>query len=216
MNAAVGRRHLALARARGARASEGPRRSTRRRWPRCARCSATRRGARDLLIEHLHRIQDRYGCLSAAHLVALAAGDEARDGRGLRGRDRSTTTSTSSRTARRAPPPITVRVCETLSCADGRRRRAARDAASGARRRTCACSRAPCIGRCEHGAGRGRRPATRSTHATRRGGRRSASRASGDRAPTSPPYVDYAAYRAGGGYAHAARLRRRQARRRRS
>jgi NADH:ubiquinone oxidoreductase subunit E len=28
---------------------------------------------RDLLIEHLHRIQDRYGCLSAAHLVALAA-----------------------------------------------------------------------------------------------------------------------------------------------
>jgi formate dehydrogenase len=28
---------------------------------------------RDLLIEHLHKIQDRYGCLSAAHLVALAA-----------------------------------------------------------------------------------------------------------------------------------------------
>src|SRR5215207_6583859 len=28
---------------------------------------------RDLLIEHLHKIQDRYGHLSAAHLVALAA-----------------------------------------------------------------------------------------------------------------------------------------------
>ncbi|MGH8222274.1 MAG: NAD(P)H-dependent oxidoreductase subunit E, partial [Woeseiaceae bacterium] len=27
---------------------------------------------RDLLIEHLHRIQDRYGHLSAAHLAALA------------------------------------------------------------------------------------------------------------------------------------------------
>src|SRR5882724_3052687 len=27
---------------------------------------------RDLLIEHLHRIQDRFGCLSARHLVALA------------------------------------------------------------------------------------------------------------------------------------------------
>src|SRR5438874_7751477 len=27
---------------------------------------------RDLLIEHLHRIQDRYAHLSAAHLVALA------------------------------------------------------------------------------------------------------------------------------------------------
>src|SRR6266478_4498520 len=28
---------------------------------------------RDLLIEHLHKIQDRYGYLSAAHLVALAS-----------------------------------------------------------------------------------------------------------------------------------------------
>ena len=27
---------------------------------------------RDLLIEYLHRIQDRYGCLAAAHLVSLA------------------------------------------------------------------------------------------------------------------------------------------------
>ncbi len=27
---------------------------------------------RDLLIEHLHRIQDRYGRISAAHIVALA------------------------------------------------------------------------------------------------------------------------------------------------
>ena len=28
--------------------------------------------ARDLLIEHLHKIQDRFGHLSAAHLAALA------------------------------------------------------------------------------------------------------------------------------------------------
>src|SRR6188474_845001 len=28
---------------------------------------------RDLLIEHLHKIQDRYHCLSAAHVVALAS-----------------------------------------------------------------------------------------------------------------------------------------------
>src|SRR5678810_726619 len=28
---------------------------------------------RDLLIEHLHKIQDKYGCLSARHLVALAS-----------------------------------------------------------------------------------------------------------------------------------------------
>ncbi len=42
---------------------------------------------RDLLIEHLHRIQDRYGCLSAAHLVGARGRDEARDDRGVRGRD---------------------------------------------------------------------------------------------------------------------------------
>ena len=43
--------------------------------PRSRRCAllgdATRR--RDLLIEHLHLIQDNYGHLSAAHLAALAA-----------------------------------------------------------------------------------------------------------------------------------------------
>ena len=33
---------------------------------------AGRERRRDLLIEHLHRIQDRYGCLSAKHLAALA------------------------------------------------------------------------------------------------------------------------------------------------
>src|SRR5688500_10636725 len=27
---------------------------------------------RDLMVEHLHKLQDRYGCLSAVHLVALA------------------------------------------------------------------------------------------------------------------------------------------------
>ena len=70
---------------------------------------------RDLLIEHLHLIQDRYGHLSAAHLTALAAEmklaqtevyevatfyshfDVVKDGP--------------------APPAITVRVCDSLSCA---------------------------------------------------------------------------------------------------
>ena len=70
---------------------------------------------RDLLIEHLHLIQDRYGHLSAAHLAALAAEmklaqtevyevatfyshfDVVKDGP--------------------APPAITVRVCDSLSCA---------------------------------------------------------------------------------------------------
>ncbi len=71
---------------------------------------------RDLLIEHLHLIQDRYGHLSAAHLAALAQEmrlaltevyevatfyahfDVVKEGD-------------------TAPPPVTVRVCDSLSCA---------------------------------------------------------------------------------------------------
>ena len=101
---------------------------------------------RDLLIEHLHRIQDRFGCLSAAHLVALAQEmklamtevyevatfyhhfDVVKDGEA-------------------PPPPITVRVCETLSCEmAGARRAARRCRLLGAGRARAA---APCIGRCE-------------------------------------------------------------------
>src|SRR5215510_9409327 len=70
---------------------------------------------RDLLIEYLHLIQDRFGCLSAAHLVALADEmkmamtevyevatfyhhfDVVKDGEA-------------------APPKITVRVCDSIAC----------------------------------------------------------------------------------------------------
>ena len=38
---------------------------------------------RDLLIEHLHLIQDHYGHIAAPHLAALAARDEDGAGRGL-------------------------------------------------------------------------------------------------------------------------------------
>src|SRR5688572_27913620 len=70
---------------------------------------------RDLLIEFLHKIQDRYGCLQARHLVALANElkmamaevyevatfyhhfDVIKEGDPL-------------------PPAITVRVCDSISC----------------------------------------------------------------------------------------------------
>ncbi len=70
---------------------------------------------RDLLIEHLHLIQDRYGYISAPHLAALgnemklaqaevyevatfyAHFDVVKDGP--------------------PPPAVTVRVCDSLSCA---------------------------------------------------------------------------------------------------
>src|SRR6516162_7902048 len=71
---------------------------------------------RDLLIEHLHLIQDKYGHLSAAHLAALAHEmklaltevyevatfyahfDVVKEGE-------------------EPPPPVTIRVCDSLSCA---------------------------------------------------------------------------------------------------
>ena len=101
---------------------------------------------RDLLIEYLHLVQDRYGHLSAAHLAALAeemrvpmsevyetatfyahfdvvTGDEA------------------------PPPPLTVRVCDSLTCelmgAGALLRELEARAGSGFR-----VLRAPCMGRC--------------------------------------------------------------------
>ena len=101
---------------------------------------------RDLLIEHLHLIQDRFGCLSARHLVALAAEmklamtevyevatfyhhfDVVKEGD--------------------PPPPITVRVCDSIACdmAGSRELLAALPALLGKGVRVLP---APCLGRCE-------------------------------------------------------------------
>lgn len=102
---------------------------------------------RDLLIEHLHRIQDRYAQLSAKHLAALAEAmklsqaevyevatfyhhfDVVKEGEF-------------------PPPPLTVRVCDSLSCE-----------MAGAQEllqklpdllgREVRVKHAPCVGRCE-------------------------------------------------------------------
>ncbi len=70
---------------------------------------------RDLLIEHLHKIQDKYGCISAAHIVALA-----------REMELALTEVYEVATfyhhfdvineGNTAPPALTVRVCDSLSC----------------------------------------------------------------------------------------------------
>jgi formate dehydrogenase beta subunit len=102
---------------------------------------------RDLLIEHLHLIQDRHGHLSAAHLAALAAEmrlaltevyevatfyahfDVVKEGE-------------------TPPPAVTVRVCDSLSCAlNGAERLFAElpnKLGSGVR-----VVRAPCMGACD-------------------------------------------------------------------
>jgi NADH:ubiquinone oxidoreductase subunit F (NADH-binding)/NADH:ubiquinone oxidoreductase subunit E len=101
----------------------------------------------DLLIEHLHKIQDHYGCLSAAHLAALAQEmrlaqtevyevatfyhhfDVVKEGEA-------------------APAALTVRVCDGLSCemAGAKDLLAILPKILGKDVRVIA---APCIGRCE-------------------------------------------------------------------
>src|SRR5215472_1233704 len=70
---------------------------------------------RDLLIEHLHKIQDRYGCLSAPHLVALA--DEMRMSMAEVYEVATFYHHFDVIKEGGAPPPaITVRVCNSLAC----------------------------------------------------------------------------------------------------
>jgi formate dehydrogenase len=102
---------------------------------------------RDLLIEHLHRIQDARGCLSAAHLVALAQEmklamaevyevatfyhhfDVVKEGE--------------------APPPPSPCACARRCRARWRARRRCATASRRSRREVRVIG-APCIGRCEH------------------------------------------------------------------
>ena len=111
---------------------------------------------RDLLIEHLHLIQDRYGHLSAAHLAALAQEmklaltevyevatfyahfDVVKEGE-------------------TPPPPVTVRVCDSLSCAMAGARASAARSAGPARPRRARGARA-LHGRLRPRAGLRRRP----------------------------------------------------------
>ncbi len=71
---------------------------------------------RDLLIEHLHLIQDKYGHISSAHLAALAA-----EMKMAQTEVYEVATFYSHfdvvKEGETPPPPVTVRVCDSLSCA---------------------------------------------------------------------------------------------------
>ena len=110
-------------------------------------CSATSRAERDLLIEHLHSIQDGFGHLSAAHLAALA-----QEMRLAQTEVYEVATFYHHfdivKEGEPAPPAMTVRVCDGLSCemAGAQELLAQLPALLGSDVRVIA---APCIGRCE-------------------------------------------------------------------
>ncbi len=102
---------------------------------------------RDLLIEHLHAIQDRFGYISAGHLAALA--DEMR----LSMAEVYEVATFYAHfdvimPGETAPPAVTIRVCDSLTCEclGGRALLRSLPAAVGPDVRVV---RAPCMGRCE-------------------------------------------------------------------
>ncbi|GAC1625724.1 MAG: NADH-ubiquinone oxidoreductase-F iron-sulfur binding region domain-containing protein [Bradyrhizobium sp.] len=157
---------------------------------------------RDLLIEHLHLIQDTYRQISAAHLAALA--DEMK----LAFAEVFETATFYAhfdvvKEGEANIPPLTIRVCDSLTCAmlgaDKLLQQLQAGAGPGIR-----VVRAPCVGRCDTA------PAAEVGHhfvdhasvasvlAAARGG---------DTHAHLPDYIGYDAYVAGGGYALLKRLR---------
>jgi formate dehydrogenase len=108
---------------------------------------ADRERRRDLLIEYLHLIQDRYGYLSAAHLAALA-----QEMRLALAEVYEVATFYAHfdvvKEGEMPPPALTVRVCDSLSCALAGAERLVEELPKklGAGVRVV---RAPCMGACD-------------------------------------------------------------------
>jgi NADH:ubiquinone oxidoreductase subunit F (NADH-binding)/NADH:ubiquinone oxidoreductase subunit E len=150
----------------------------------------------DLLIEHLHKIQDRYGCLSAQHLAALAQEmrlaqtevyevatfyhhfDVVKEGEA-------------------APAALTVRVCDGLSCEMAGARDLI-DRLPAILGRDVRIVPSPCIGRCEQAPAAvvGQHPVPFATTETI-----AAKVAAKETKHIPEGFIDLAAYRAAGGYA---------------
>ena len=150
---------------------------------------------RDLLIEHLHLLQDHFGCLHARHMAALA--EEMR----LALVEVYEVASFYAHfdivmDDERPPPPLTVRVCDSLSCelAGAPALLAALQSRLGGQVRVM---RAPCMGGCH------RAPVVAIGHALHEHATVAsvaAAVAAGETHPQIPTYVGLDAYRADGGY----------------
>ena len=157
---------------------------------------------RDLLIEYLHLIQDKYHQISAAHLAALA--DEMK--LAFAEVFETATFYAHFDVVKEGEPdiaPLTIRVCDSLTCAmlGGEKLLQDLQSASGPGIRVV---RAPCVGRCDTA------PAAEVghhfvDHATVT--KVMAAAKGGDTHAHLPNYVGYDAYVAGGGYKLLGRLR---------
>ncbi len=157
---------------------------------------------RDLLIEHLHLIQDAWKQISASHLAALA--DEMK----LSFAEVFETATFYAhfdvvKEGEANIPPLTIRVCDSLTCAmlGGEKLLHKLQATVGPGIRVV---RAPCVGRCDTA------PAAEVGHHFVDHARVAsvlAAAKGGDTHAHLPDYIDYDAYVAGGGYTLLKRLR---------
>jgi formate dehydrogenase beta subunit len=157
---------------------------------------------RDLLIEHLHLIQDTYKQISAAHLAALA--DEMK--LAFAEVFETATFYAHFDVVKEGEPdiaPLTIRVCDSLTCAMLGAEKLLHELqdAAGAGIRVV---RAPCVGRCDTApaAEVGHHFIDRATVANVLGAAKG-----GDTHAHLPNYVGFDAYVAAGGYQLLARLR---------
>src|SRR5688572_21518404 len=148
---------------------------------------------RDLLIEHLHRINDRFGHLPARHLAALA--QEMR--LSLTEVYEVATFSHHFEVVKEgesAPPALTVRVCDSIACELAGAQDLLKNLSFGSGVRVVP---APCVGRCEVApcAIVGQNPIGNATV-------QKVAAAVQQKRVTEVPgkYIDYAGYRAKGGY----------------
>lgn len=152
--------------------------------------------AKDLLIEHLHKIQDKFGYLSAAHLVALAsemklAPTEVYEVASFYHHFDIVKENDST------PPALTVRVCESVSCemVGANELIAALESSLGDGIRI---QPVPCVGRCDKApvAVVGQFTVDQASAESVQ----SAVEAGNTQQPMPTDSIDFAAYKADGGY----------------
>ena len=149
----------------------------------------------DMLIEHLHLIQDKFGCLSAEHLVALA--------------DEMSMAMTEIYEVATfyahfdvvideadRPPPLTIRVCDSVTC-EMMGSEALIGTLAQAAGNDIRVLRAPCMGACD------KAPAVAVGHAQIAPAKAEAvlAAATAGHHPPLPDYQNFDAYVADGGYA---------------